>query len=396
MLRDRFGMEIPDEFVRLATMYWTAKMHKSPPKQRFIAASNRCVLKRLSSFLTICLTGLLKPLKGKCTGFKRYHKVNPWWVADSSSKLLECVRVLNARNNARSVDTFDFTTLYTKIPHDSIKSELRWVVEQAFDFAIFTGRPFFKVTDKVANFRARSSSHGELVSKDKLVEMIVFLIDHLYTEVGDKVFRQKVGIPMGADCAPLLANLFLFALEYKFLEGLATSKSKENLILLNSFKNSFRYIDDLCCINNSGVRENFDFSRIYPKELILVKTNTNSNTAEFLDLDIKVNNHQFVLSIYDKTDDFDFDIVKFPHVDSNIHHRRAHGLVSGLLHRFTVCTLFTTFSKRAQCATDRLLARGFSRQLLRVNVKKFYRKRKQFLRKYTRDENVFVNACFTC
>ena len=45
--------------------------------------------------------------------------------------------------------------------------------------------------------------------EDSLMEMIEYLIDNIYIKVGSKVFRQQVGIPMGTDCAPLLANLFL-------------------------------------------------------------------------------------------------------------------------------------------------------------------------------------------
>ena len=40
--------------------------------------------------------------------------------------------------------------------------------------------------------------------------MLEFLIDNIYIKVGKEIFRQQVGIPMGTDCAPFLANLFLF------------------------------------------------------------------------------------------------------------------------------------------------------------------------------------------
>jgi hypothetical protein len=122
--------------------------------------------------------------------------------------------------------------------------------------------------------------------------MIDFLIDNLYTEVGDQVFRQCVGIPMGTDCAPFLANLYLFALEYKYLDGLRQKKDTSTLL---KFRYCFRYIDDLLTINNSIASE-FDFSAIYPKELILERTNKADYKTEFLDLSIVVNDNKFVLS----------------------------------------------------------------------------------------------------
>ena len=54
------------------------------------------------------------------------------------------------------------------------------------------------------------------IREDSLIEMMEYLIDNIYINVGNKVFRQQVGIPMGTDCAPLLANLFLFYYEYKY------------------------------------------------------------------------------------------------------------------------------------------------------------------------------------
>ena len=57
-------------------------------------------------------------------------------------------------------------------------------------------------------------------SEDKLTSHVEYLIDNIYVNVGNKVFRQCVGIPMGTDCAPLLANLFLFYYEYKYMKQL--------------------------------------------------------------------------------------------------------------------------------------------------------------------------------
>ena len=71
-----------------------------------------------------------------------------------------------------------------------------------------------------------------------------------------------VGIPMGTDCAPVVANLFLFACayEYEFMKGLL----KDNITLAIKFSNTYRYIDDLLCINNKDFE--LSISDIYPKE----------------------------------------------------------------------------------------------------------------------------------
>ena len=51
------------------------------------------------------------------------------------------------------------------------------------------------------------------VSKSKLVEWTEYLIDNVYIKVGNNVYRQTIGIPMGTDGVPQLANLFLFHYE---------------------------------------------------------------------------------------------------------------------------------------------------------------------------------------
>ena len=52
-----------------------------------------------------------------------------------------------------------------------------------------------------------------------------------------------------------------------------------------------------------------------PKERILKKTNTSPRKSPFLDLDITITNNQFITKVYDKREDFNFDIVNFPHLD---------------------------------------------------------------------------------
>ena len=62
------------------------------------------------------------------------------------------------------------------------------------------------------------------------------------------VFRQKQGIPMGTDCAPYLANLFLFAYEYQQMEAITNMNINE----ARKYSYTFRYIDDLITINSGN------------------------------------------------------------------------------------------------------------------------------------------------
>ena len=80
-------------------------------------------------------------------------------------------------------------------------------------------------------------------------------MENIYIQVGNKIFRQMIGIPMGTDCAPLLANLFLFYYEYKFMK----EKLKQ---VAKIFSNTFQYIDNLITLNNPTFEP--EISNIYP------------------------------------------------------------------------------------------------------------------------------------
>ena len=61
-----------------------------------------------------------------------------------------------------------------------------------------------------------------------LIILVEYLIDNIYVSIGNRVYKQCVGIPMGTDCALLLANLFLFYYEYNYMKNLI----KTNLMLV--------------------------------------------------------------------------------------------------------------------------------------------------------------------
>jgi hypothetical protein len=57
--------------------------------------------------------------------------------------------------------------------------------------------------------------------------MLEFLIDSTFVFFGGRVFQQTVGTPMGTNCAPLLADLFLYSYEADFIQGLLKKNEKK-------------------------------------------------------------------------------------------------------------------------------------------------------------------------
>ena len=112
---------------------------------------------------------------------------------------------------------------------------------------------------------------------------------------------------MGTNCAPLVADLFLYCYERDFMTSLSDVKQAE---IIEAFKSTSRYLDDLLNIDNPYFEGMVN--RIHLPELQLNKANTSDTEAPFLDLHLSISNRFVSSKIYDKRDDFDFDIVNFP------------------------------------------------------------------------------------
>jgi hypothetical protein len=96
----------------------------------------------------------------------------------------------------------------------------------------------------------------------------------------------------------------------------------------------FRYIDDLLCLNNDKLLSKY-IHDIYPEELILNRTNEHENTCTFLDMNMDIRERQIHTQLYDKRDDFQFQIVSFPQMSANIHFKRTHGVFVSQLIRYS-------------------------------------------------------------
>ena len=79
--------------------------------------------------------------------------------------------------------------------------------------------------------------------------------------------------------------------------------------VIDAFNTTCRYLDDILNIYNVYL-DNM-VSQICPSELQLNKANTSDKEATFLDLHLSISNDTFFTKIYDKRDDFDFEIVNF-------------------------------------------------------------------------------------
>ena len=116
------------------------------------------------------------------------------------------------------------------------------------------------------------------------------LLDNICVGFGAGLCRQIVVVPMGINCAPLVAALFFFCCEGGFVASLSDVGQAE---VIEAFKSTSRYLDDLLNIDNPYFEGMVN--RIYPPELQLNKANISDTEAPFLDLHLSISNGLFHL-----------------------------------------------------------------------------------------------------
>ena len=202
-----------------------------------------------------------------------------------------------------------------------------------------------------------------------MADALIYLLDNIYTRLGSKFYIQNVGIPMGSNCAPLVADLFLFCYERDFMKSLTNEKRYD---LIDAFNSTSRYLDDLLNIDN--IHFEHMVHRIYPAELQLNKANASDTEAACLDLNLSIHNDIVSTKIYDKQDDFNFDIVNFPFLDGDVPPRPSYGIyiyISQLIRFARASTHVTVFNDRNKFLTAKLLKQGYRYHKLRKASSKF-------------------------
>ena len=104
-------------------------------------------------------------------------------------------------------------------------------------------------------------------------------MENIYVQIDGMVYKQIVGIPMGTNCAPLIADLFLYCYERDFMSDLQKSKRHD---LIDMFNDTSRYLDDIFTIDNPEFEKYIP--DIYPAELQLNKANTSDKETSLLKL----------------------------------------------------------------------------------------------------------------
>jgi hypothetical protein len=184
------------------------------------------------------------------------------WILNGSTGVVE---VINNLNGLRSeidkaspllLQSFDFSTLYTKIDLVDLKAHMRVLINKVFNQMLKLDRFKFLMVQKPAlNFRFLwlkneaemnlfENLHSfKVVEASDLISCLDFLLDNLFLCFGQGVYRQCIGIPISTNCVVYLANFYLFSYEFDFIDRLL--KSNTCPVVLHSLSLVLRFVDDL-------------------------------------------------------------------------------------------------------------------------------------------------------
>ena len=132
---------------------------------------------------------------------------------------------------------------------------------------------------------------------------------------------QVIGMPMESDSAPFFANLFLAQKEADWVKA----QPKLGTISVQKINNPFRFINDFLSLDDDSTFENH-YKDIYPTELKLKKEN-NSNSCASFDIYIYIENGESHTKLFDKRDNFGFNIVRMPFYCSRVPNKMFYGSI---------------------------------------------------------------------
>ena len=107
-----------------------------------------------------------------------------------------------------------FSIVYTTLPHNLIKDKLIDHIERTFNTE---GSSYLACNNRNAFFTLGKKLKILCIRRQNVCDALTFLLDNIFIQFGTKLYRQVVGIPMGTNCAPLVADLFLFWYERDFV-----------------------------------------------------------------------------------------------------------------------------------------------------------------------------------
>ena len=351
-------MELPTSGQDLPYIMAIYKFHKR--KYRWITNAFGSIFVNIATLITVATMALLEEVKEwakiTTTGYKNFLQVDTsmYWIIDSINDF--CI---NLPPNIHNIYVTDITRCFETIPVNGQDT-----LFEAMEFITSLGIKNLKrkhprsepniwfrsntqgITSKVV-WASTCPNYGNwnYMSVTKILELHKWLTTNCHIRLGNQVWKQTLGIPMGFSCSPLWCNLYLMSYEIKFIQRLAKLGRVD---LMARFAYAFRYIDDLCWVNIGNAQLFLDPNQprvlsnpfwIYPLHILEIKTEVSNFSitnpshginAHFMNVLVNVSNEifgTFTLQKFDKRRDLPFTYTQYIKFNSCRPVKQAYNIV---------------------------------------------------------------------
>ena len=200
----------------------------------------------------------------------------------------------------------------------------------------------------------------------------------MFVGFGSKLCGQVVGIPVGAGCAPLVVDLFLFCYGRDFVLSLSDNNQTG---VFEAFGPTSGCLSDW--LNIDGAYFEQKVGRVCSAGLQLGGANSSDTEAPFLDSNLSITHGIVSSKIYDKRDDFNFEIVGFPLLDGDVPRSPSYDVYVSQLIRFAgVCSGVGGFCSGGLLLAAELLKQGCGYHKIRKAFSKFCPRHSELVVKY--------------
>ena len=158
---------------------------------------------------------MLKLEKTNSKFIQEFDALKNFFIIEDNKDVIRIMVESNLINqNAKHIKTFDFKTLYNKIPHQKLRENIKDFISSVF---ILKAKKYINISKKSAQF-SNNKSKTESFGQQQIIELIDFLIGNCFIMDDNKVHQQIIGIPTGTNCASDWANIFLHVYEKSFVD----------------------------------------------------------------------------------------------------------------------------------------------------------------------------------
>ena len=370
-IKHSFDVVCPESDKKLPRIFWIPKFHKNPFKFRFIAGARHCTTKKLSVLINKGLRCVREKFQSYCSTIYKNSGYNCFWSIKNTQEFLD--RFVHRK--VHSLQTFDFSTLYTNLDQGMILSHLIDVVDLTFNSS---SRKFICMRWDKCFFSSRKYKGYHCFDHVEFKKAICYILSEVYVSFGGLVFQQTRGIPMGGNSSPLLADLFLAHCEYKYMKDLMKSKTFN---LARMLSNNTRYIDDVCVFNYTEFESLIPL--IYPADLVADRCGDDNNDVVYLDSRVLVSSEGIRCKVYHKVDDFNFNVVLLTFPESMIPLSMGYNIFAGQVIRYLrICSHITDAIERINKTIQLLKERGYRSRRLKYTCEKLLTRHDEVLNKF--------------